>query len=436
MEWYSILLGALAILMLLMASGMPVAFCFMLINLVGAYFLWGGEVGLGQLIVSIYGSVTTFTLLPLSLFILMGETMFHAGISTQLIDTIGKWLPRLPGRLSLLALGAGALFSTLTGASMASVAMLGSALVPEMENHGYKKEMSLGPILGSGGLAIMIPPSSLAVLLGAVGEISIGGILIGIILPGILMSVLYGGYIIIRSTIQPHLAPPYNVAAIPFSEKCMAALKYVMPLGLIVFLVVGVIFFGIATPTEAAATGALGTFILTAAYGRLNWVMLKDALFGTARITVMIFMILSGAMAFSQLLAISGATVGLAEFTTGLPIAPVSIIIAIMLVILILGTFMESAAIIMVALPLFLPIVKTLGFDPVWFAVLFLLNLEMAATTPPFGMCLFVMKGVTSDVKMRDIYIAGLPFLLCDAIAMAIIIAVPALALWLPGRMQ
>jgi len=194
--------------MLLMASGMPVAFCFMLINLVGAYFLWGGEVGLGQLIVSIYGSVTTFTLLPLSLFILMGETMFHAGISTQLIDTIGKWLPRLPGRLSLLALGAGALFSTLTGASMASVAMLGSALVPEMENHGYKKEMSLGPILGSGGLAIMIPPSSLAVLLGAVGEISIGGILIGIILPGILMSVLYGGYIIIRSTIQPHLAPP------------------------------------------------------------------------------------------------------------------------------------------------------------------------------------------------------------------------------------
>jgi len=210
-EWYYTLIGVLVVLLLLMASGMPVAFCFMLVNVVGAYLLWGGEVGLGQLVVSIYGSVTTFTLLPLSLFILMGETMFHSGISFNLIDSIGKWLPRLPGRLGLMALGAGALFSTLTGASMASVAMLGSTLVPEMEKHGYKKPMSLGPILGSGGLAIMIPPSSLAVLLGAVGEISIGGILIGIIIPGIIMTLLYGGYIILRCSIQPHLAPAYNV---------------------------------------------------------------------------------------------------------------------------------------------------------------------------------------------------------------------------------
>ncbi|MBW2609470.1 MAG: TRAP transporter large permease subunit [Deltaproteobacteria bacterium] len=216
----------------------------------------------------------------------------------------------------------------------------------------------------------------------------------------------------------------------------MATLKYVMPLGLIVFLVVGVIFLGIATPTEAAATGALGSFILSAAYGRLNWKTLKNALYGTARIAVMIYMILTGAMAFSQLLAISGATVGLAEFTTSLQVTPISIMIAIMIVILILGTFMEAAAIIMVALPLFLPIVKALGYDPVWFAVLFLLNLEMAATTPPFGMCLFVMKGVTSpDTKMRDIYTAGFPFLICDAFVMASIMALPALALWLPSRM-
>ncbi len=437
MEWYLVLLLFLGSLFVLMASGMPVAFCFVLVNVAAAYFLWGGEVGLGQLVANIYGSVTIFTLLPLPLFVLMGEVMFHSGIAPLMINTLDKWLGRLPGRLSLLAVGAGTLFSTLTGASMASVAMLGATLVPQMEKQGYKKPMTLGPILGSGGLAIMIPPSSLAVLLGAIGEISIGGILIAIIVPGLLMAALYATYIIIRCRLQPSLAPSYNVTPTPLSEKLLATLRYVLPVGFIVFLVVGVIFLGIATPTEAAATGALGTFILAAAYGRLNLEVLKKALYGAAHITVMIFMILVGAMVFSQILASTGATVGLAEFTVGLPVAPIVIIIAIMAVILILGTFMEVGAIIMVAVPLFIPIVRTLGFDPVWFAVIFLLNLEMATTTPPFGLSLFVMKGVApSDTTMGDIYKAGLPFLACDAIAMALIIAFPAIALGLPALIR
>ncbi|MBW8036677.1 MAG: TRAP transporter large permease subunit, partial [Planctomycetes bacterium] len=209
MEWYLILLLLFGGLIILMMSGMPVAFCFMLVNIIGVFLLWGGGVGLEQLILSLGDSIAIFTLVPVPLFILMGEVMFQSGIAINMIDALNKWLGRIPGRLSLLAVGAGTVFSTMSGASMASVAVLGSTLVPEMEKRGYKKAMSLGPILGSGGLAIMIPPSVLAVLVGAIGRIPIGKILIAIILPGLLMAALYATYIILRCRLQPSLAPSY-----------------------------------------------------------------------------------------------------------------------------------------------------------------------------------------------------------------------------------
>ncbi len=418
----------------MMASGMPVAFCFLLVNIVGMFLFFGGAIGLRQLTLSISNSMTSFTLLPLPLFILMGEVIFQSGIAPDMIDALDKWMGRLTGRLSLLSVGAGTLFSTLTGTSMASVAMLGSTLVPEMERRGYKKPMSLGPILGSGGLAIMVPPSGLAVFIGAVGLISIGGILMAIIIPGLLMAALYGTYIILRCRLQPDLAPSYRVPSVPFSEKITAVAKHVLPVGIIVFLVVGVILLGVATPSQAAATGALGCFLLATAYGRLNWEMVKKSLGGTMQIAGMILLIIVGAKAFSQILARSGASSGFVEFILGLPLSPILILVAMQIVVLIMGAFVEQGSIIMVCLPLFMPVVYVLGFDPVWFAVIFLLNLEMATTTPPFGLCLFAMKGVAPpDTTMGDIYRAALPFLYCDAIAMALIIAFPSIALWLPS---
>ncbi len=420
-----------------MALGLEIAICFLLVNVVGVFLLWGGEVGLMQLTYSIADSVATFTLLPLVLFILMGEVMFQSGVVPNMMDALDRWLGRMPGRLSLLAVGGGTLFATLTGASMGSVALLGATLVPEMEKRGYKKPMSLGPILGSGGLAIMIPPSGLAVLLGAIGEISVGKILIAIIIPGLLMAVLYATYIISRSLLQPHLAPPYMVPPIPILDRLIATVRYILPLGFIVFLVTGIIFLGVATPSEAAATGALGTFILAAAYKRLNWQMLKKTLGATLEVTVMILLIIVGAKAFSQILAFSGATGGLSELATGLPLPPIFIIIAMQIVILFLGMFMSVVAIMMITLPIFVPVVLTLGFNPVWFAVIFLLNIEMATTTPPFGLSLFVMKSVAPrDTTMGDIFRAALPFLYCDVIAMVLIFAFPMLTLWLPGIMR
>ncbi len=437
MSWEYFLLIIFGSLILLMASAMPVAFSFMLISIIGMYSFFGGSTGLEQLIISITTTLTTFVLLPVPLFIFMGELMFHSGMAPLLVETLDKWLGRIPGRLGLLAVSAGTLFATLTGTSMASTAMLGSILVPEMEKRGYKKPMSLGPILGSGGLAIMIPPSSLAVLVGAIGEISVGRILVAIIIPGLLMAAFYASYIIIRCWIQPHLAPSYEVKHIPFSEKISATLRYILPLGLIVFLVVGVIFLGVATPSEAAATGTIGTAVLALINGRLNWDVIKKATTSTLEVTGMVLIIIAGATAFSQILAYSGATQGLCKFATELPVKPIVVIIFMQIVILFLGCLMDVVAIMMITLPIFVPIVNNLGFDPVWFATMFLLNIEIAGTSPPFGMGLMVMKGVAPPgTTMGEIYRAALPFIYCDLVVMALMLIFPKVALWLPGLMR
>jgi tripartite ATP-independent transporter DctM subunit len=271
LEWQLTILIIFGSLFVLMASGMFIAFCFMLINVVGVYLLFGGVSGLDQLVLSIYSTLATFTLAPIPLFILMGEVMFYSGLGTNVIDTLDKWMGRLPGRLALISVGAGTILATLTGVSISSTALLGSLLLPEMEKRGYKKPMTMGPIMGSGGLAIMIPPSGLAVFLGAIAEISIGKLLIAIIVPGLLMATVYCAYIIIRCWLQPSIAPTYDVAPTPLSEKLIATVKHVLPIGVIIFLVIGVIILGVATPSEGAATGTLGVFILALVQRRLTW---------------------------------------------------------------------------------------------------------------------------------------------------------------------
>jgi tripartite ATP-independent transporter DctM subunit len=436
-EWWLILLIIFSALVILFILGVPVAFAFLFVNVIAVYVFWGGGAGLSQMILSIYESVTIFALLPVPLFVLMGEVMFRSGIAPRMMDVLDKWLGRLPGRLSLLAVGGGTLFAALSGSAMAGAAMLGSVLVPEMEKRGYKKPMSLGPILGSGGLAIMIPPSALGVLLAALGRFSVGRFLIAIIIPGLIMAVLYGTYVIGRCWLQPQLAPSYPVPPTSLLEKIRATLQYVLPLSSIVFLVVGLIFLGIATPTEAAALGALGCLALALIYRGLNWEILKISITGTLQVTIMMLMILTGSTAFAQILAYTGASQGLVEFALSIPLPPICVLIAMQIVLLIMGTFMEPLTIMMVTLPIFMPIVEKLAFNPLWFGAIMLLNMEMATTSPPFGLVLFVMKGVAPPgTTMGDIYRAGLPFLACDAVAMAFMMAFPGLVLWLPGLMQ
>lgn len=434
MEWQIWLLIIFGILMILMLTGMPIALCFFIVNVIGMYFLFGGFMGLENLINSLYNSLNSFILLPIPLFILMGEVMFQSKIAPTLIHVIGKWMGKLPGRLALLAVASGTLFSTLTGTSIASVAMLGSALSPEMEKRGYHKSMSLGPILGSGGLAMLIPPSALAVLCGAIGEISISRILIGIIIPGLLVASIMATYIIVRCKVRPDIAPVYDVEKVPLSEKILEATKYVLPQGLVIFAVIGLMFLGIASPSEAAACGAVGTCILAVFYKRFNWEVIKKATTSSLSVTGMILIIIGGAQAFSQILAFTGASAGLAEFTTTLPVPPMVIIIAMEIIILFLGCLMDVVSIMMITLPIFVPVVRQLGYDDVWYAVTYLINIEIAGISPPFGLSLFVMKGVApKGTTMADVYKAAIPFILCSLATMTLILIFPQIVLWLPS---
>jgi tripartite ATP-independent transporter DctM subunit len=431
MEWWEAFILIMGSLFLLMFLGMPVAFAFLVINVVGAYFFFGGLPGMLQLVIQISESLSTFTLVPVALFLVMGEIMFHSGIGINLLDALDKWFGSLKGRLALLAVGGGVLFSALTGNSMGSVALLGSSLVPEMEKRGYAKPMSLGPILGSGGLAIMIPPSGLAVLLGVISEISIGQILIAIILPGIIMAILYAIYIIGRCTLDPKVAPAFAVERVPLSEKLRATVLHILPVSFIIFMVVGVIFLGLATPSESAASGALGTFLLACLQRRMSWNVFKKSMIGSLEISVMILMIISGALAFTQMLAFTGATSGLVKMVLSFGTDPIVIVILMLVTVILLGMVISPVPIMLVTLPIFIPVVEDLSLNTVWFAVLFLIAIETGSTSPPFGAGLFVMKGVApKGTTMNDIYRAAVPFLVCDVIALLLVLAFPIVVLW------
>jgi tripartite ATP-independent transporter DctM subunit len=433
MEWWAVLTLFIGGLVILLAVGFPIAFAFLLMDLVGILIFMGPR-GLLQAPLQIFSSLSTFTLAPIPLFILMGELMFHSGVAYRSIDVLDKWMGHLPGRLSLLAAAGGTLFSALSGSTLANTAMLGTVLLPDMNKRGYHPSMSVGPIVGVGGLAMLIPPSSLAVVLAALAHISVGKILIAGVLPGLLLATLFGVYIITRCWLNPSLAPRYEVNDYTWGERMNALIRYVLPLGLIIFMVLGLMLLGLATPTEAAASGVVGTLMVIAIFGKLKPRVIQDSMVGTLKITIMIFMIVAASNTFSAVLAYSGATHGLLGMVKDLDLPPLMVLIGMQLLVFLLGMFMETISIMMICLPIFMPIVKLLGFDPVWFGVIMLINFEMGLITPPFGMLLFVMKGVApKGITIEQICWAAIPFILCDAVAMALLIAFPALALWLPS---
>ena len=268
LEWVTSLIFFFGFLIIMMLSGMPVALGFLTLNIVGLY-IFMGEGSLSLLATSSFTSVGQFTLIPIPLFILMGELLMRTGLAAKTVDAVDHWIGRIPGRLSLSAVGGGTLFGALSGASMASVAMLGSTLVPEMTKRNYKPTMSVGAILGGGGLAVLIPPSALGVLLGALAKVSIAELLLAGILPGLLLATMYFAYFTIRAWLQPELAPPYVSETTSIRVKLMALVE-VSPLFSLILVVTGSIFLGFATPSESAAMGVIATMALAACYGRLH----------------------------------------------------------------------------------------------------------------------------------------------------------------------
>ena len=436
MEWYYVLLIMVASIFVFLLSGMPVAFAFMAMNFIGIYIWMGGVSGFMLVIPSAFNMLNNFILAPIPLFIIMGEILFHSGAAWLVIDSLDRWIGRIPGRLSILSVAAGTVFAVVSGVPMGTTAMLGSIFVPEMRKRGYSKRMSIGPVLGGGGLALIIPPSGMAVILGGLADVSIGHLLIASIVPGLILSGLYIVYILFQAIVHPHLAPKYVAEETSLKERVIS-LGYIIPLAGVVFLVTGVIFLGMATPTEAAATGALAAFILVAIYRKFSWNAFNKTVLGSAQVTVMVMMIIIGSVVFAQLLAFTGCTHALARVAANLKVHPILVVIALQLVVLVLGCFMDLISLSMVTIPIFMPVINALGLDPVWFCTMMLINLGAATLTPPFGMLLFTMKGVApADVSMGDIIVSSIPYFIMNLAVIGLVLVFPSLALWLPSMMK
>jgi tripartite ATP-independent transporter DctM subunit len=434
MEWYESLALLLGAILALMAIGMPVALAFLAANILGAWVFMGGERGISALLNNGLGSLTSFALVPIPLFLLMGEIFFHTGLGGRMFNAIDKLLGRLPGRLSYVTVLGGTAFSTLSGSSMGSTALMGSLMVPEMNRRGYKKHMSIGPILGTGGLAIIIPPSALAVLLATLARIDVGKLLIAGIIPGLILAALYLATIFIQTKIDPDAAPAYDVEPMTLGQKLMLFLTDVVPMVGVMVVIVAMMVGGIVTPSEAAAFGALGVLILALVFRCLTWEAMRKSIVGALRVTLMAYLIVFGSATFSQLLAFSGASSGLIKWATGFDLEPIAMLLVMFGVLLLLGMFMEQISMMLLTVPIFFPLAASLGFDPIWFGLIMLLALEISFTTPPFGLLLFVMKGVAPpDTTMRDIYMSALPFIFCSLLLVALMILFPPIVLWLPG---
>ncbi len=427
--------GALvfAVVLLLMALGMPVLFAFLGANLLGAWLLMGGVAGLLQAVDNSVSLITSFTLVAVPLFVMMGALMFRSGLAVRVFDALDAFFSAVPGRLCYLTVAGSTTFSTLTGSTLANTAMLGSLMVPEMMRRGYAPRMAIGPVVGTGGLAMLIPPSSLAVLLGSLAGINIGALLIAGLLPGLVLAALYCASIWVQLRADPSLAPVYATPPVPAARKLRLLLSQVLPLGLVLFAVIGLIVAGIATPSEAAAFGVLAVAVLALYQGCLGWQAIRLALADTVTVTAMVFVLIIVASVFSQLMAFSGLSGEAVSWALGLEGGTLTKLLLMFMAVLVLGCFLDQISIMLLTIPLFFPLVRALGLDPVWFGLLMLLALEMSLTTPPFGLLLFVMMGsAPPGTRFADVVWAALPYLGCNLVLAGLLIGFPAIALWLP----
>lgn len=434
MEWYIVCLLLVGLVLFSIGLGVPVAIGFFVTNIIGVFVFMGGVKGLDQMILNASVATTAFALMPVPLFLIMGSLFFHSGLAKQVFDALDMCFGRIPGRLSYLTVTGGTMFAALSGSSLANTGMMGSLMVPEMNKRGYKPHMSFGPILGSGGLAVIIPPSTLAVLLGSLAKIDIGALLIAGLLPGVILATLYFTLIYVQVRIDPDAAPSYHVDDLSFGVKLRTVLVNVMPMTVIILLVVGSIIGGYATPTESAAIGCFAVFILAACYRCLTWRSLEKAFMDAARVTGMSLLLIMASTTFSQVLAFSGASRGLVGWATGFDVSPTAVLFIMLMIIIVLGMFMDQLSIIMLTLPVFIPLAMSLNFDLVWFGIIMLLCLEIGFTTPPFGLLLFVMLGVApKGTTLGQVSKAAFPYIVCSLIVVGLIILFPQLALWLPS---
>jgi tripartite ATP-independent transporter DctM subunit len=433
MEWYwacALLFGSVTGLMLI---GLPVAIAFLGVNVIAAMVFMGGAKGIAQVLNNGFGGITSFALVPIPMFLLMGDLFFTTGLAQRFFNATDKLLGNVPARLSYVTLLGGTAYAGPAGSSMGACALLGSLMVPEMLKRGYNKYLSIGPIMGVGGLAVIIPPSALTVLLATLGRTDVGDLLIAGIIPGFVLALMYAVLIYVWVKVDPSAAPSYKAESISRSEKLRLWAFDITPMVAIIIGSVAIMLVGWATPTEAAALGVVMVLALAMCYRTLTWQAIRKALESSLRVTVMSFLIIFASSTFAQVLAFTGASSGLINYALTWDIGPMGMLFVMIGIILFLGCFMDQLSMMLLTAPIFFPLAKTLGFDLTWFGIIMLLALEIGYTTPPFGLLLFVMKGVAPPhITMKDIYLAAMPFIGCVILLILIIIFFPPIVTWLP----
>ncbi|MFP4573412.1 MAG: TRAP transporter large permease subunit [Desulfobacterales bacterium] len=416
-----------------LVSGLPIAFVLGAIGTIFTYFLWGPHAML-MITSTIFGkAMMSFGLLAIPLFILMGNILQHSGVADRLFSAFYIWGGKLGGGLAVAAIIVCTLFAAMTGIGGAGTVTMGLIALPAMVSRGYNKKLALGCIGAGGALGILLPPSIIMIIYGMITQTSIGKLFAAGILPGLLLAGLFIAYILIVCKLYPSYGPGVpEKETLTLKEKVVNTKSVIGPL-LLILAVLGAIFGGIATPTEGAAIGAFGSLILMITSRKLNWSSFKDVSMGTLRYSCMVLWIIFGAYCFSTIYTALGAAAFFSNLVQDLPFGYWGVFILLQLIFFVLGTFLDPGAIVMITAPIAMPVVKLMGFDPIWFGVIFVMNMQVAYISPPFGYNLFYLKSIAPPgIEIKDIYLAIIPFIVIQIIALIIVAIFPQIALWIP----
>ena len=430
LEFSAIFFGCLFIAL---GLGIPIAISLGGLSALLVWIFWGSN-ALSMMVLKAYGLASSFELLAVPLFVFMANMLERSGIAEGLYDAMSKFAGRTPGGLAAGTVAICVIFAAMAGISGAATVSMGILALPAMMSRGYDTKLALGSVAAGGSLGILIPPSVTMIIYGIIAQVSIGKLYAGGLLPGLLLAGIFLAYILVRSRMHPSLAPPIPIeqqAAWP--EKLRALRALLLPIGLVA-AVLGSILGGIASVTEAAAVGAVGSIAATILNRGVEWRMFHEAAVNTLMVSLMVFWIIIGASAFASLYTAMGAAGLIKGMVLGLEVNRYVILAAMVAILLIMGMVIETTGIIMIAVPVMTPIIVSLGFDPVWFGVLFIINMEIGFLTPPFGYNLFYLKGVApKSVKLAEIYASIIPFVLLMLAGLAICIAFPGIITWLPS---
>jgi tripartite ATP-independent transporter DctM subunit len=424
----------IALLFLLMALGVEVSLALGIVGVAGLLYLKGFTVGLGVVGSIAWSNASSFSFIAVPLFIFMSGVLLHSGIGKGLYTAVARWVSVLPGGLAVASLLSCAIFAAVSGSSVATAATIGMIAVPEMERRGYSRPLMFGSLAAGGTLGILIPPSVPMIIYGVMTETSIGHLYMAGIVPGILLALLFALFVIGYATVSPASAPRVEEDRGSFVEK-LSALYEVAPVALLIVVVLGSMYYGIVTPTEAAALGSFVSLVLAAALGTLTWPVLRDAFHATVRTTSMVMLIIIFASMFAHVMALIGAPTALFNVVIGLGLPRWALFASIFGFLLLIAYALEELSVMIILLPILFPLITGLGFDPVWFGIIMVIWLEIGLITPPVGLNLFVIQNLIRGTTAREITLGTTPFVLLMMALVAMLFLFPELALWLPRQM-